>query len=100
RQDAEAAVEAARTAHGLYAALRALRDARLPAALERYPQEALEDSQADETRRELRASYSRALDRMGPQAIGELQRWPQRLKEITQAEYSYNVRERVVRGGD
>jgi methylmalonyl-CoA mutase len=97
-QDANAAVEAARTAHGLYEALRALRDPRLPAALDRYGDTDLADTAADETRRELRAAYNRALDAVGHEAVGELKRWPQRVREVTQAQYSYKVRDRNVTG--
>ncbi|HEX2493335.1 MAG TPA: methylmalonyl-CoA mutase family protein [Steroidobacter sp.] len=98
RQDAQAQVEAARTTHGLYESLRALRDAQLPGPLERYAQSALVDQQADATRRELRAAYNRALDALGTAAVEELKRWPQRLREIIQAQYSYKVRERMVSG--
>lgn len=91
-------VAAARTAHGIYEALRALHDAQLPAPLERYPENALSSDADDATRRELRASYNRALDTIGVGGIAELKRWPQRLKEVTQAQYSYKVRDRIVKG--
>jgi len=94
----EAVVTAARTAYGLYQALRALHDAALPAPLERYSQDALNDAAADGTRRELRAAYNAALDSIGTHGIAELQRWPQRVKEITQQQYTYKVRERLVTG--
>src|SRR5262249_10929514 len=77
-------VEAARKAYGLYQALRALHDPQLPAALDAYPENALSADKEDATRRELRASYNRALQEMGAEAVGELKRWPQRLKEVTQ----------------
>jgi isobutyryl-CoA mutase len=95
---AQAVVEAAASAHGLYEALRSLHDAKLPAALERYPDGDANDAEVDATRRELRVAYNRALDEMGPEAVGELKRWPQRFKEITQAQYSYKVRDRIVTG--
>ena len=82
----------------MYEALRALRDAQLPAPLERYPESALNGDADDATRRELRASYNRALDAIGAAGVAELKRWPQRLKEITQAQYSYKVRDRIVKG--
>ncbi|AMN45904.1 methylmalonyl-CoA mutase [Steroidobacter denitrificans] len=96
--DARSAAAAARTAYGLYTGLRALHDAALPAALERYPQAALSDDGVDETRRQLRVAYNTALDSIGTQGVEELKRWPQRVKEITQAQYSYKVRERLVTG--
>ncbi|MGH8177677.1 MAG: methylmalonyl-CoA mutase family protein [Steroidobacter sp.] len=98
QKDAEALVEAARTAYGLYQSLRALHDAALPTPLERYPDSAVTDAQADATRCELRAAYNRALDAIGAEALGELRRWPQRVREITQAQYSYKVRDRFVTG--
>ncbi len=67
-------------AYGLYESLRALHDAPLPAPLERYPESALNDPQADATRRELRAAYNRALDAIGAEGVGELKRWPQRVQ--------------------
>ncbi|HEY4367029.1 MAG TPA: methylmalonyl-CoA mutase family protein [Steroidobacteraceae bacterium] len=97
RTGTEAAVEAARNAYGLYAALRTLRDPQLPATLDRYSESSLSDG-SDATRLELRAAYNRALDAIGIEGIGELKRWPQRVKEVTQAQYSYKVRDRLVTG--
>jgi methylmalonyl-CoA mutase len=96
----ETTVVAARRAYGIYEALRSLHDASLPAALDRYPDDALKNSTDDATRRELRAAYNAALDEMGPDAVGELKRWPQRRQEVVQAEYSYKVRDRVVKGAN
>jgi len=93
----EAAVEAARTAYGVYEALRTLHDAQLPAPLDRYSESALNNGD-DATRRELRVAYNRALDAIGTVGVEELKRWPQRVKEVTQAQYSYKVRERLVTG--
>ena len=59
---------------------------------------ALNDPQADATRRELRAAYNRALDAIGAEGVGELKRWPQRVQEVTQEQYSYKVRDRSVTG--
>jgi methylmalonyl-CoA mutase len=98
QRQAEDAVAAARTAYGVYQALRALHDAQLPAPLERYPDAVLEETGIDDTRRELRRRYNEALDAIGAHGVGELKRWPHRVKEITQAQYSYKVRERVVTG--
>jgi isobutyryl-CoA mutase len=98
RARSEAQVEAARRAFGIYESLRALHDARLPGALERYPQEALADAAADGTRRELRAAYNRALDAVGAEAVAELKAWPARVRTASDASYAYQVRERVVKG--
>jgi isobutyryl-CoA mutase len=96
--DAQAAAEAARTAHGLYEALRALHDPKLPAPLDRYAQDALTAAGDDETRRALRTAYNQALDAIGIEGVEALKRWPQRRKEVTDAQYSYKVRERTLTG--
>ena len=98
RARAEEQSQAARRAYGLYESLKALHDARLPAPLERYSQEALDESRADATRRELRAAYNRALDEIGAEGVGELRAWPERARSATDATYSYKVRERVLKG--
>jgi methylmalonyl-CoA mutase len=94
----EARVEAARRAYAHYESLKALRDAALPSPLEPYPEAALNDDAVDPTCRELRAAYNRALEEMGPEAIGELKAWPKRVKGVTQEKYSYQVRQREVTG--
>ncbi|HEY0768509.1 MAG TPA: methylmalonyl-CoA mutase family protein, partial [Steroidobacteraceae bacterium] len=93
----EQQVEAARRAFGLYESLQALRDAPLPAPLERFAQDALSDAAADATRRELRAAYNDALDEIGAEGVGELKLWPQRVRSATDASYSYRVRDRLVK---
>jgi isobutyryl-CoA mutase len=98
RERIEAQVEAARRAFGLYGALQSLHDARLPAAHEHYPQAALADPAADATRRELRAAYNRTLEEIGAEALGELKAWPARVHSATNETYSYQVRERTVKG--
>jgi isobutyryl-CoA mutase len=91
-------VEAARRAHGLYESLKALHDAPLPAPLEAYPQSALATAGADATRIELRNAYNRALDEIGPDALGELRAWPGRVAAVTNEKYSYKVRDKLVTG--
>ncbi|HET7757260.1 MAG TPA: methylmalonyl-CoA mutase family protein, partial [Steroidobacteraceae bacterium] len=98
RARAEEQADAARRAHGLHESLKALKDARLPAPLEPYPREALEDRTADATRHELRAAYNRALEEIGAEGVSELKAWPERMRSATDATYSYRVRERVVKG--
>ncbi|HEY7639309.1 MAG TPA: methylmalonyl-CoA mutase family protein [Steroidobacteraceae bacterium] len=98
RANIEEQVAAARRAYAHYESLKALKDAALPAPLDRYPQTALSDSAADATRRELRAAYHAALDEIGADAIGELKAWPKRVKAVTQEKYSYQVRQREVTG--
>jgi isobutyryl-CoA mutase len=89
---------AAARAHGLYESLKALRDAPLPQALDRYPDGALSEAGADDTRRALRAAYNAALDEVGAEGVGELKRWPARVEAATSDTYSYKVRDRVVTG--
>ena len=98
RERIEQQVEAARRAFGMFEALKALRDAQLPNELERYPDAALTDTAADGTKRDLRAAYNTALDEIGPEAVGELKKWPARVREATDETYSYKVRDRVVKG--
>src|SRR6202045_825119 len=94
----EAQVEAARRAFGLYESLMALHDAALPGPLERVTHEALNDAASDATRRELRAAYNRALEEVGADGVGELKAWPARVRSATDASYSYQVRDRMVKG--
>jgi methylmalonyl-CoA mutase len=89
---------AARRAQGLYESLRALRDARLPAPLERFGEETLGEPGADATRRELRAAYNAALDEIGTDGIRELKRWPERARTVSDPQYSYRVRGKVITG--
>ena len=78
--------------------MKSLHDAPLPTPLEPYPQGLLEEPAADATRRTLRASYNRALDEMGGEAVAELKAWPARARAATDTSYAYPVRERLVKG--
>jgi isobutyryl-CoA mutase len=98
RANIEASVAAARRAYGLYESLKTLHDPRLPSALERFPDDALEDESADATRRELRVAYNSALDEIGAEGLGELKRWPERVRGVSDQKYSYKVRDKVVTG--
>jgi methylmalonyl-CoA mutase len=98
RDHIEEQVEAARRAFGMFEALKTLRDAQLPNALERFPDTALTDAAADGTKRELRAAYNKALDTMGAEAVGELKAWPARVRSATDETYSYKVRDKLVTG--
>ena len=90
----ERQVEAARRAFGLYQSLRVLEDAALPAPLDRYS----DDASGDDTTRALRGAYNKALDEIGAEAVGELKRWPARVREATNETYEYKVRDRLVKG--
>jgi len=98
RAGIEAQTDAARRAFGLYGALKSLHDSHLPAPLERFTQESLADSTTDATRRELRSAYNRALEEIGAEGVGELKAWPARSRAATDAHFSYQVRERMVKG--
>jgi isobutyryl-CoA mutase len=98
REHIDEQVEAARRAFGMFEALKTLRDAQLPNALERFPDTALTDAAADGTKRELRAAYNEALDTMGAEAVGELKAWPARVRSATDETYSYKVRDKLVTG--
>ena len=91
-------VDAARRAYSHYRSLAALGDTSLPEPLAPYPAEALEATDVDATRRELRAAYNRALEEIGNEALNELRAWPERMRSVTAEQYSYKVRDRVVTG--
>src|SRR2546423_9809498 len=94
----EAQAQAARRACGLYESLKALHEAALPAPLEPFAPAALTDAGSDATRRELRAAYNRSLAEIGAEGVAELKAWPARVRSATDATYSYQVRERMVKG--
>jgi methylmalonyl-CoA mutase len=98
RGQLEEKADAARRAFGVYAALKALNDPRLPGSLDRYPEDALNEESADATRRELRRTYNQALDEVGADYVNELKAWPARAAAATAPKYSYKVRDRVVMG--
>ncbi len=98
RTNIEAAVAAAKRASGIYESLKALHDPRLPGALDRFPEDAVSDQSTDATRRELRAAYNNALDEIGAEGVAELKRWPQRVGGVSDAKYSYKVRDKVIMG--
>jgi len=94
----EMQAQAASRAHGLYQALASLKDAALPAPLERVSAAALQDPHADDTRRQLRAAYNAALDEVGAEAVSELAAWPARVAAASAETYTYPVRGRDVTG--
>ena len=98
KAEIEAAAEAARFAGGLYESLKSLRDAKLPGPLDRFPEEALTDAAADRSLMQLRTSYNQALDAIGQEGIAELKRWPQRVRGVSDPQYSYKVRDKNVVG--
>ena len=81
-------------AHHCYGALEVLGDPALPAPLERYPAEALENGE----HAALRVAYNQALGDLGAEAVEALRDLPERLDAVTRDTYSYDVRGRPVTG--
>src|SRR6187455_712150 len=96
RKSTVAKADAARRLHGLYLSLQALGDSGLPEALVAAPSTPSGSAALDE----LRAAYNRALDDVGPEAVAALRAWPAREQGVSDAEYSYTVRGREVRGSN
>jgi methylmalonyl-CoA mutase len=90
--------EAASLAQGLYRALEALPDDRLPEPLERYPEADL--AEGEENLKSLRRTYNEAIGSIGAEGIGLLKSWPQRASEASADEYCYRVRGRDLRGSN
>ncbi len=93
---ADAAASAASRAHGLYRALEALADPKLPQALDRFAEGDMADT--DETLARLRRSYNGALDAIGAEGVSLLRSWPGRQAGASAPEYRYTVRGREVTG--
>jgi methylmalonyl-CoA mutase len=102
RERLAGAVDAARCAYSFYESLKSLRDAALPAPLDRYPEGAIAQPMAedrtDATRSELRRAYNDALTRMGQEAIDLVKAWPAREREATAPQFRFKVRDREVTG--
>ncbi len=98
RAQLEKSARAASEAQSLHRALQVLGDAQLPVLLDRYPAGALESGKADAARHALRLAYHQALDAVGAEGVARLREWPARIKAITEAQYSYVVRGKEVRG--
>ncbi|MBS0396906.1 MAG: methylmalonyl-CoA mutase, partial [Proteobacteria bacterium] len=96
RAAAQREAEAARRAEGYRAALEALGCALLPAAWERYPDSVLAGSPPELAR--LRRAYNEALEAIGEEGLKLLRDWPARAQCATDAEYTYVVRGRELKG--
>jgi methylmalonyl-CoA mutase len=88
---------AASRAQGLYAALQELADPALPAPLAHYPSQALRAG-GDAALVRLREAYHAALEAVGSEGLALLRAWPERTRSASDAQYSYTVRGREVRG--
>ncbi|HSW12267.1 MAG TPA: methylmalonyl-CoA mutase family protein, partial [Solimonas sp.] len=95
--DAEHQDEAANRAQNLWESLKELDDAKLPKALDLYAADDL-TSGGDKTLLTLRQRYNEALKSLEPSSIDLLRAWPERLKGVTDTQYSYEVRGKAVKG--
>jgi methylmalonyl-CoA mutase len=95
--DVERQDEQANRAQSVWEALREIEDPRLPKALEPYPTESL-TSDGDRTTLTLRQRYNDALASLPSESLELLRSWPERLKSVTDATYSYEVRGKAVTG--
>ncbi|MDE2236022.1 MAG: methylmalonyl-CoA mutase family protein [Gammaproteobacteria bacterium] len=102
--------QAAGRAQHYYEVLRDLQDPELPQPLHLYkpddlhsitPAKAGVQSSSDSqslSLTTLRQRYQEAVKELSPQALNLLVAWPQRLKEITDAHYTYEVRGKPIEG--
>jgi isobutyryl-CoA mutase len=94
----------AATAQHCYEALRAIGDPELPAVLEPYPSvdrgggDPQSGAGEAPTLASLRRRYNVSLEDLGPEALGLLRSWDERIATITAETYSYKVRDREVTG--
>jgi methylmalonyl-CoA mutase len=93
RQLADARSQAARRAHGLYLALKELDEPAAPAPF-------MPAAEGNPAHAGLRDAYNAALHAVGAEALEQLRAWPARAQGIVDAEYSYTVRGREVRGAN
>ncbi|PPE73688.1 methylmalonyl-CoA mutase [Solimonas fluminis] len=96
-KDAERQDEAANRAQNLWESLKELGDEKLPKALDFYANEDL-TSGGDKTLLTLRQRYNEALKSLEPSSVDLLRAWPERLKGVTDAQYTYEVRGKPVKG--
>jgi len=96
-QEVERQDEIANRAQSLWEALRELADPELPKPLDPYPAAALVDS-TEKAILTLRQRYNDALAGLGSGSLEQLRQWPARLKSVTDAHYTYDVRGRAVKG--
>ncbi|HUO96020.1 MAG TPA: cobalamin-dependent protein, partial [Steroidobacteraceae bacterium] len=92
----EAQAAAANRVEACRAALAELGDAALPAPFERCPEAGAPDPAIERLRR----AHNAALDALGSEGAQLLREWPARAKNATDAEYSYVVRGRELRGAN
>ncbi len=92
----ESQAEVADRAQSLWQALRELDDAKLPAQLALYADEALTEGD-DRSLKTLRQRYNDAVQSLDSEALKLLRDWPARLKSITDDVNEYEVRGKTIR---
>jgi methylmalonyl-CoA mutase len=92
--------ESANRAQALWTALGELGDPRRPKALELYPAEppGEESERVEGALLTLRQRYNEALKSLAPESLELLRAWPARRTSVTDREYRYQVRGKVVTG--
>ncbi|MBE2209983.1 MAG: cobalamin B12-binding domain-containing protein, partial [Xanthomonadaceae bacterium] len=95
-QRIESQAEVADRAQSLWQALHELQDARLPAQLALYADDALTEGD-DRSLKTLRQRYNDAVQSLDSEALKLLREWPARLKSITDDVNEYEVRGKTIR---
>jgi len=96
RSQAEHRAEAAGRAQACYQALALLEDPLLPAPLDTYSAQALE--QGERAALTLRQRYNEALAAVGEEGVELLRQWPARREGVQREQYSYKVRGKEISG--
>ncbi len=97
--DVERQVEAAVRAQAFWLSLSEIGDATLPERLARYAPEDV-GSDAAPAVLTLRQRYQEAITALSGEAVDLLRAWPARLKSVTDAHYTYEVRGKAVDGAN
>ena len=91
----ERQAQQAAAAQHCHAALAALTDPELPAALDAYPESAIESQDALAP---LRGHYNEALEALSRESLALLRGWDDQIASITAEQYRYTVRGREITG--
>lgn len=92
--------EAASQLQSLWQALGEIDAEQRPASLQAYDETMVSDSSADRSLRTLRERYQETLKELSADALELLRTWPERLRGITDEEYSYTVRDKEIHGAN
>ncbi|HYW93566.1 MAG TPA: methylmalonyl-CoA mutase family protein [Gammaproteobacteria bacterium] len=94
----ERQAEAASLAQSVYQSLQLLEDPALPAPLEGYGAERLQEEGIEQATRVLRQRYNAALDELDSEALERLRQWPELSSRVRAETYRYTVRGREITG--